>query len=231
MDVEEKIKHQYTYEKMIIKYFEDKLNMSNKEINQFHFKHGDIAKIVLTDNNFYTLVPNYRKNDEKKLTIDEIYNYKEKIMNITGNNSNELKLREFDLLIRKSCIDIEALFITRLFLNKLNIGLQEKGVIAAVLNLNKENKENKVIKDDKKETKTNKDRKETKDQKETKENKDIAYDLIEDNDLNKSNRKYSQLISYLEAEIFNYRITKSKNEAKLVPGILTLIKYCYYCYC
>ena len=67
MDVEEKIKHQYTYEKMIIKYFEDKLNMSNKEINQFHFKHGDIAKIVLTDNNFYTLVPNYRKNDEKIL--------------------------------------------------------------------------------------------------------------------------------------------------------------------
>ena len=184
----DKIRNQYSYEKMIRKYLIENLNLTEKEINLYHVRYGDISKLVME--NYNALVQNSKTSYETKLTIEEVYNYKERIFNISGINSSEYKLNEFKLLIKKTSSNIEALFITRTFLNKLGIGLSEKGIILSLLKLKdlenpnsssnleaKEKSKKKVKKSNNVKEKVSKEKKNSTKEKEIKRAADQALDL------------------------------------------------------
>jgi len=230
----DKIRNQYSYEKMIRKYLIENLNLTEKEINLYHVRYGDISKLVME--NYNALVQNSKTSYETKLTIEEVYNYKERIFNISGINSNEYKLNEFKLLIKNTSSNIEALFITRTFLNKLGIGLSEKGIIISLLKLKdlenpnsssnleaKEKSKKNVKKSNNVKEKVSKEKKNSTKEKEIKStNKDKNTDnseIYNVDGIQISNyiSHYEKLIKFIETEIFNYKIS-ANDEYKIVPG-------------
>lgn len=125
----ENIKIQYTFENLFKKYILLEFQLTNNYIQQFFLSNGDISKLLLS--NFIEK----NINSSELLNIDDIINSKLLIINSIGSGSEKEKLQIISNLFQKCSTKIEALYLGRILLNKLRIGLGDKGIIQAIENL------------------------------------------------------------------------------------------------
>jgi len=145
--IDDNLRYQYTFDNLIKKYAIEKFNLTEKQIQAYFIKYGDLANYLyqIFSDAMYEI-----DYENPNLSVKDVLDYKEKIIKSIGEKSQKEKLEIFSDLIRKCKEPLEILYICRIFLNKLKIGIGERGVIKCVMNLrnNFENKKefNELIK-------------------------------------------------------------------------------------
>lgn len=141
--LEVNLRYQYTFDFLIKSYISQNFNIDFKVIQKEFIKQGDLAKYICGLISKDLRFP-YLPSNKEILTIAEVLIFKEKINMAIGNSSMEHKLKIFSELIEKCHHINEVLYVGRIFLNKLRIGVAEKNLISCIFNLELqfENKEN-----------------------------------------------------------------------------------------
>jgi DNA ligase 1 len=128
------LRYQYTFDFMIKTYISKNFDVDPKVIQKEYIKQGDLAKylshLISKDLRFPYLSPS-----REILNTAEVLNYKENINKAIGNSSMEHKLKIFSELIQNCHHLNEVLYVGRIFLNKLKIGMAEKNLLKCIFNL------------------------------------------------------------------------------------------------
>lgn len=124
---EYKIKFQYAFESIIKKYIYDEYNITNDDINSVYDENINLHEIIYSN---FKNKPSMKFED--CLSIDDIVETKIEILNAIGSGSIKEKLVMVKNLYEKCSTKEEARFLTKLLLNKLNIGIGTKAVITAL---------------------------------------------------------------------------------------------------
>lgn len=128
------MKFQYSFDHLIRVYLELNYNVDKDKIQEYYIVHGDLAGFLFNlyknekENKLTKSLFNF-KNNKNNLELEEVIKAKENIIKTIGNNTLNTKVEIFSELINKSTDSIEVLYIARIFLNKLLIGLSEKSII------------------------------------------------------------------------------------------------------
>jgi DNA ligase-1 len=125
---EENIRNLYTYDLIVRNYIKERFVLTSEQINKDYVRFGDLAKYLLS------LISTEDFIETKPiLTIEEVVNYKEKMNKIIGEKSSSEKLEIFSELIGKCKSRIEVYYVTRIFTNRLKIGIAEKNIVKIIL--------------------------------------------------------------------------------------------------
>ena len=123
------LRMQYTFDNLIKRYIKEHMEIDSLTLKSQSKFNGDLSQFIM--NNFNKKIDNY------SLTINNVYECKEKILNTTGHNSqNERMIIITDSY--KNCYEkLETYYLTKIFLNKMKLGFGQKSVVNS-LNLMKD---------------------------------------------------------------------------------------------
>jgi len=118
----------YTFEGLLESYIKTYLNLDSDYIREYLFSNNDISELIV--NHFE---PN--KNVKEKLTINDILEFRQQVINTIGNKSAKDKVNILSHLYSKCSTKTECLYLTRILINKPRLGVGEKVIISAIENL------------------------------------------------------------------------------------------------
>jgi DNA ligase-1 len=128
-ETQEILKYQYKYDLIIKKFISNKFNIEFKQIQDTYIKYGEMSNFV------YNIYSGITIEQKDYIDVSEIVAYKENLLKLTGNDSNNDKLELFEKLIGSCNTALEVKYIIKIFLNKLNIGFSEKSLIKCLKEL------------------------------------------------------------------------------------------------
>lgn len=126
---------QYTFDNLIQLYLIEKFKITKDKIQDYFIKHGDLASYLLHLYTESNLPPKEAKLYIPPLTITEVLDHKEKINLSIGTESQGEKLEIVRELFNKCTDSLEILYVARILLNKLKIGIGDRGVIGCLKQL------------------------------------------------------------------------------------------------
>jgi DNA ligase-1 len=122
------LRYQYTFDMLIKNFIKFKFKISNETIQEEYVKQGDLAKYL-----FFLYKEEKFSESHQNLTISEVLEYKHNIITTIGNKSNDEKLIILNDLLDKCKNLHEVMYVVRIFLNKLKIGIAEKNIINIII--------------------------------------------------------------------------------------------------
>ena len=130
-DGPEDIRMQYKFDSLIKKYIEEELGLDKKTLKEQSLTNGDLSQVIMK---------NFKNNTKLKnnsLTIIDVYEAKEKLLNTIGQHS-QIERMSIISGVYKNCYEkLEAYYLTKIFLNKMKLGFGQKSVVNS-LNLMKD---------------------------------------------------------------------------------------------
>lgn len=119
----------YKFENIIEGYIKSEFEMTNEDIKNEILNNNDLTNIILTK-----FTPS-SSCSHVNLSIDDIISIKDKMINTIGTGSVNDKVELLKTIYNKCKSKVEAYYITKIFLCRLNLGIAEKGVISAIENI------------------------------------------------------------------------------------------------